>query len=78
MFSIEIILLYNLAVMVLRLVSKRHELKVLRRYTRIIHSNVDEPIQTVNCGICFAVGYTSSALKLFVLKKACLCPSHSF
>lgn len=68
MFSIEIILLYNLPVAVLRLVSKGHALKVLKRHTQIIHSNVEEPIQTVNFRICFAFSYTSSALKLFVLK----------
>lgn len=77
MFSIEIILLYNLPVTVLRLVSKGHALKVLRRHTQIIHSNV-EPIQTVNFMICFAFGCTSSALKLFVLKRVCLCPLCSF
>lgn len=78
MFSIEIILLYNLSVAVLRLVSKGHALKVLRRHTQIIHSNAEEPVQTVNFRICFAFSYTSSALKLFVLKRVCLCPLCSF
>lgn len=45
---------------------------------QIIHSNVEEPVQTVHVKISFDFGYTGSALKLFVLKTACLCPLCSF
>lgn len=78
LFLTEIMLLYNLPVTVLRLVSKGHVLKVLRRYTQIIHNTVEEPIQTVTFRIHFAFQHTSSALNLFLLKRLCLYPSQSF
>lgn len=78
MFFIKIILLYNIPVTVLRLASKGHALKALRIHMQIIHSNVEELVQTVYVKIFFYFSYTGSALKLFVLKTECLCPLCDF
>jgi len=47
-------LLYNLAVAVLKSLSKGCALKALRRHAQIIHSDVKEPIQMGNLRIKFS------------------------